>query len=152
MATEEQKARNRIATAKWRSKNRERFRLILKEYRQQNPDKEKARHRAYRQNNPDKSKTYNAKYRQTHRLERALREAQRRAAGDLDKSWASVLYNDPCSYCGEATEHLDHILPISKGGLTNIDNMAPSCSKCNLLKNKQLWWVFLLRKLKIEQS
>lgn len=61
--------------------------------------------------------------------------------------------NGKCFYCGEQlpqdTEYLDwggkvvsshrnwnidHVIPISKGGGYNIENLVPSCSQCNAQK------------------
>lgn len=40
-----------------------------------------------------------------------------------------------CQYCGmtppEAILHLDHIVPHSKGGSDEIDNLITACSRCN---------------------
>jgi len=47
---------------------------------------------------------------------------------------------DACEYCRlsqhlqEARFHVDHILPRSRGGLTNIDNLALACVTCSLKK------------------
>jgi 5-methylcytosine-specific restriction endonuclease McrA len=43
-----------------------------------------------------------------------------------------------CPYCGNAmgdTPHADHIYPISRGGLSTIQNMVLVCSECNLRKS-----------------
>lgn len=45
-----------------------------------------------------------------------------------------------CEYCKALAAYspspfvIEHILPISKGGLTNIDNLAYSCQGCNNYK------------------
>lgn len=41
-----------------------------------------------------------------------------------------------CRYCG-VTEHLsiDHVIPISKGGRTNKQNLVTACMPCNLKKH-----------------
>lgn len=43
-----------------------------------------------------------------------------------------------CVYCDEdltnAEVHLDHVIPESKGGLTNYQNLQVTCRKCNLAK------------------
>lgn len=45
-----------------------------------------------------------------------------------------------CVYCGKSVIvdniilHIDHIYPVSKGGTSDIFNLATSCSKCNLEK------------------
>ena len=50
-----------------------------------------------------------------------------------------------CQYCGSDQElTFDHLLPRSKGGQTNWDNVVTACSSCNvkkggrLLKNSQI--------------
>lgn len=42
-----------------------------------------------------------------------------------------------CRYCGQRsmTLHLDHVIPISQGGPTTIDNLVTSCAKCNQQKS-----------------
>jgi hypothetical protein len=47
---------------------------------------------------------------------------------------------DRCEYCGlaqegqEATFHIDHIIPVSAGGPTVLDNLALACVSCSLRK------------------
>ena len=36
-----------------------------------------------------------------------------------------------CIYCGQPSESIDHILPRSKGGLSNTENCVPACLACN---------------------
>ena len=36
-----------------------------------------------------------------------------------------------CIYCGKPSESIDHILPRSKGGLSNTENCVPACLSCN---------------------
>jgi hypothetical protein len=49
--------------------------------------------------------------------------------------------NFTCQYCGASPRknsttilHVDHIVPLSKGGTTTIDNLITSCELCNLGK------------------
>ena len=44
-----------------------------------------------------------------------------------------------CQYCGSGHElTFDHLLPRSKGGLTNWDNVVTACSSCNVKKGGRL--------------
>lgn len=52
-----------------------------------------------------------------------------------------VKFDNQCVYCGvkfskegDTKLHLDHIKPLSKGGKHAINNLVPSCQKCNLSK------------------
>lgn len=36
-----------------------------------------------------------------------------------------------CVYCGAPAEHMDHVLPRSRGGRTSQDNLVPACARCN---------------------
>ena len=40
-------------------------------------------------------------------------------------------YGEPCVYCGEPSTDLEHIIPKSKGGTNNQENLVPSCRLCN---------------------
>lgn len=39
-----------------------------------------------------------------------------------------------CFYCGCVAAGIDHIVPQSKGGKHNIENLVGCCVKCNCLK------------------
>ena len=44
---------------------------------------------------------------------------------------------EQCAYCGgtDGPFHLDHIHPVSKGGLTTLKNLTVACQLCNCSKN-----------------
>jgi len=39
-----------------------------------------------------------------------------------------------CAYCPAFAEHMDHVMPLSKGGTDTESNMLPACASCNLSK------------------
>ena len=39
-----------------------------------------------------------------------------------------------CKYCRSRANHLDHIIPLSKGGGNNLDNLQLICGRCNRAK------------------
>jgi 5-methylcytosine-specific restriction endonuclease McrA len=47
-----------------------------------------------------------------------------------------------CQYCGAVPPsvvlHIDHIIPVSKGGTNDSDNLITSCSSCNSGKSAEL--------------
>lgn len=60
------------------------------------------------------------------------------------REWENVKaqYNWTCRYCllQEPTIKLtkDHIIPVSKGGSDNIENIQPLCGKCNSKKGTKI--------------
>ena len=49
-------------------------------------------------------------------------------------------YNQ-CRYCGDryGPFHLDHVVPVSKGGPTTPENLVVACQQCNYLKSDNTW-------------
>jgi 5-methylcytosine-specific restriction endonuclease McrA len=46
-----------------------------------------------------------------------------------------AVYDGKCVYCGADADTIDHVLPLSRGGLHEIDNLVPACSSCNFEKH-----------------
>ena len=49
-----------------------------------------------------------------------------------------------CYYCGDQlkpweTFSIDHVIPKSKGGTDELDNLVPSCRRCNSRKGARLY-------------
>jgi hypothetical protein len=42
--------------------------------------------------------------------------------------------NNKCYYCGRYGDTIDHIIPISEGGLDILENLVCSCKRCNNFK------------------
>ncbi|MFJ8727783.1 HNH endonuclease [Streptomyces sp. NPDC093269] len=59
--------------------------------------------------------------------------------------YRAIIANDPCVYCGNPTEQIDHIKPIAGGGSDRWDNYAASCQPCNLSKYTTPLLLFLAR-------
>ena len=86
-----------------------------------------------------------------HRANCAQQRAQRAAApGSYTKQDVLRLYADQqgrCYWCrtfvGERF-HLDHAIPLARGGTNNPDNLRISCPTCNLSKGAKLPEDFLL--------
>ena len=54
-------------------------------------------------------------------------------------AWILKRDNFTCQYCGEQGYVADHVVPYSKGGKGDPDNLIASCNSCNMKKgNKSL--------------
>ena len=99
----------------------------------------------------EKQRGYKAKYNAGHRAERRRHSLKRRYAESLNKgqsyaAWEREIRSKKtfvCYWCGQKKPlnklHIDHIVPISKGGADCLNNVTTSCVGCNLTKhNKDL--------------
>lgn len=74
----------------------------------------------------------------------AADKARRRAApgpGIRSRDWLRLLrrHCGRCAYCGTAGPlHMDHVVPIVRGGQHAIGNVLPACAGCNLSKHAAL--------------
>jgi 5-methylcytosine-specific restriction endonuclease McrA len=68
------------------------------------------------------------------RKERELKAKGSHTKEDFIKLCAET--NNTCYYCGKETTHLvrEHKIPLFRNGSNDIDNIVPSCWKCNLKK------------------
>jgi 5-methylcytosine-specific restriction endonuclease McrA len=81
-----------------------------------------ARKRAWYQCNKERAK------------QAAMQRRTRAQPGPVDPetvAYAGMLRHDPCSYCGKPAGTIDHIVPIARGGLHEVDNLTAACLTCN---------------------
>ena len=94
-----------------------------------------ARQRQYRKDHPE-----------SHRRRNAKRRAVKKNApiGDLAAivNWESTWRSGKtvaCHWCRKRVKtsdvHVDHVVPLSKGGAHDVENMCVACAKCNLSKH-----------------
>lgn len=53
-----------------------------------------------------------------------------------------LIQNYECVYCGCSlldNKHLDHIIPLSKGGMHSLKNVQYLCPHCNLVKHNKIY-------------
>lgn len=98
--------------------------------------------RAYIAKNREKINAGSAAWAKANRDYRNLIQQVRRAGGEITREeWAEVLTKNggQCVHCG-TTERLerDHIVPMSKGGLTVPENLQPLCRSCNAAKGNRV--------------
>jgi 5-methylcytosine-specific restriction endonuclease McrA len=122
----------------------------------ENPDKVRQTQRNYRARHPELYREATKKYYLANpEVKRAL-ERKRKARKHNNPIFAistkelKRLYAGPCSYCGiSGTMTLDHVVPISKGGVHGVSNLVPACNPCNSSKGQKIlieWKVYKNRK------
>ena len=72
-----------------------------------------------------------------------------RATGGNTRAWRKIreriLIRDSycCQYCGEENATtVDHVIPISRGGTDEPDNLVACCSRCNYQKKDKVGQFF----------
>lgn len=109
---------------------KEKERAYRKEYYRAHKDKENERSR--------QAKINNREYFQLKEQERNARI--RHARGKMPvtaKAWEMLKddYGGRCAYCNKiASLEMDHIVPITRGGKHEIENIVPACKSCNSRK------------------
>jgi 5-methylcytosine-specific restriction endonuclease McrA len=111
--------------------------------------KESGRNRSARWRKSEKGKAYlNSEHgKMNSRLGSSRRRARIKQNGvenfsyeDLRIFWLGQnILDDRCYYClkslPDGPEHIDHYIPVAKGGSHTKVNLRPSCACCNLKKN-----------------
>jgi len=152
------KARALENQRRYRAANRDKVRAAKRKYRAEHPEKTAEESRRYY--DPAKARRWRAK-----NPEKAAdiihRRRVRLIGGDArrvtPKDIASILrnYRNRCGYCGTPLSpvrrewHLDHAIPLKRGGRHAIGNLVPACKSCNHQKSTRLpieWRRVLLRR------
>ena len=135
--------------------NVEERRAYATQYRKDHPRKVKAATAAWFANNKEYRKKYKAEYREQHAAQiKAYRRANKErqivykanrktrltnAGGKFTvKQWRELcaLYGSRCLCCSRKKPlTVDHVIPVSKGGTSDIDNIQPLCGPCNSTKH-----------------
>lgn len=153
---EEVKARQQ----EWRKNNPDYF----KEYRCRNIDRIEARRKAHYSKYRDSRLEYEKKYRAGNKEaiaqrgkswrrrnpEKARAASHRRrsrvfgTSGEWTKDDATLMFSNQkgkCWWCGKkirGTYHVDHIIPLARGGSNAPNNLCISCPPCNMSKGAKL--------------
>ena len=126
--------KGKARSQRWREKNREAIREAARRYYQENQEERLAYAVAYRAANRDLIRERaRVRYAANPGLYR-LRARERSFTGET-AAYVAELLTQPCAYCG-ATEQIEieHVIPYSRGGKTEPDNLVPACSPCNKSK------------------
>lgn len=124
-----------------------------REWRKKNPDKLARYTRSYYEKNKDKSRAKARKWAKLNPEAEAARKAKRRAASTA--STVNFTKDDvrqilrangrQCFYCGCALKkfHVDHFIPLVKGGSNGPENIRLSCESCNCSKGAKMPWEWM---------
>jgi 5-methylcytosine-specific restriction endonuclease McrA len=125
----------------YREANADRLKEAKREQYQANAEHVKARVRAYQAANPERIRETKRAYYQAnpdmHHAARARRRTRIRGVRRESYSRTEIFaaYGGTCAYCGDPAQHLDHVVPISRGGADAAHNLLPACAPCNLSKS-----------------
>lgn len=113
------------------AENPERHRMTVAQYYQDNKEYKKEYVAKWKSDNPEKCRMYQ------HRRRTKINNAGGNfTAEELEERIEEQGWM--CFYCSHPLEdnyHVDHYVPVSKGGSNSIDNIVVACPSCNLLKN-----------------
>lgn len=145
------KARSTVA-------DRKRAAESAKRWREKNPELSAASHRSYRARNPDKVRAWHAAWQvanaEAARAHRAKRSATKRNAQVVAFTPAALVermtvWGLRCWMCSGPFEQVDHVKPLSKGGLHILSNLRPACAACNNRKHAKWFGVAELERFKL---
>jgi hypothetical protein len=126
-------------------------------YQQANAERRNQWAREDRLRNPERYAKYWKQFAEANPAAVAENSRRRRARklGNPDsvgvsvRDWERLVarYRGCCAYCGETAEplHMDHVVPLAKGGRHAIGNVLPACGRCNVRKHAMFLSVWRYR-------
>jgi 5-methylcytosine-specific restriction endonuclease McrA len=128
----------------WRIDNPERFRTSRQEaYRRKHPLKPKRINQLLtaeqREQRRERVREWNRRHPEKRRaVMQAYRARRKQSSGVVTSAeWKALCeyYDNQCLCCGSSGSlTMDHVIPLSKGGLHILDNVQPLCGECNSRK------------------
>jgi 5-methylcytosine-specific restriction endonuclease McrA len=153
-AIPENKKRHAEESKLYRKRHPEKVKQAMKAWLKKNPGYSTLRNRE-RMKNPAYKTMHaaaSAKWKRKNKLRVKMYGVNRRRSMEaggpgLTTEQALSILSQPCAYCGEPSVHLDHVVPIAKGGRHSPENILPACAWCNFSKNARMVedWIAMLR-------
>ena len=138
---------------KWREANPERAKESVRKWNQANSERMKESTRKWREENPERYKENVRKWREENPGKKSANNQNRRAlkANADGTSTAEQIkarfqyYGSRCYYCGDNKSglHVEHRIPLSRGGSNWPANLVPACPTCNFSKHTKTEKEFL---------
>lgn len=126
--------KERARSKAWRDANRDKAHTTSKAWRDANRDKVRAKNKAYHLANPEKRRAIKAR-------RRALKRNSYGSHTAADIKRLHVEQCGLCAYCKIALPsnfHVDHVVPLSRGGGNGLGNICLACPRCNFRKGAKL--------------
>lgn len=128
----------------WYARNREHALQKTKDWQEENPDRfaenQRKHKEKYKERYSEYYKAWAAENREACRLRKHKYYSQlKRQLGEVSPDIIDRLFEEQegtCFYCNRELQeyHLEHQVPISRGGLHDDSNLCLSCPTCNLRK------------------
>lgn len=143
---EKNPVRKRELNDQWKIENPDKDKASKDHYREKNPEKCIEAGRKFRKENPIKSAASSAEWKKKNPEKNAAKEQRRRASKlnalvpnrpvTSDTEIERKALFDGCCFCGADKKlTLEHMVPLSKGGLHVEENLLGSCKSCNSSKH-----------------
>lgn len=138
---EETPQKQRMWNKKSYENNKEKINIRSREYYYENRDAILEQTRRRRKENPGYWRTWKNK-----RARRLIHTKHTQA--QIDKMIKNQ--NNKCYWCGKPLSkyHVDHVIPLAKGGSSDLGNLVVSCPSCNLRKADKSpgAWISVMKK------
>lgn len=149
--TPEQKARAKAVKRLHYEKNRKSIIAKASKYQRDNPDRARLSTKKWTEANPEKKYDWGARNSVRRRQYCHMRRSLIRGGEQLTEEFIGQLLRDQDNSCNacrvsfdEAPMQLDHIIPLSKGGVHAAYNVQLLCRSCNCSKTDKMpiAWAF----------
>lgn len=134
---------------RWYHEHKQKAAERAKRYSKENKKKVADKKGEWRENNKEKIAEYNRNWWDKNPEKRKEHKSKRRSlkksaqgnhtAGDIKSQYKRQ--NGKCYYCGKKVNdsyHVDHVIPLSRGGSNGPENIVISCQFCNQSKKDKM--------------
>lgn len=112
---------------------KEKRKINSRNWRKKNPERHKDNNRKWRSANKERISANNENYRAVKRNANG-----KYSAADIQKQFQIQKHH--CYYCDKPIRrkyHVDHVIPLIRGGSNSADNLVCACPRCNLSKGSK---------------
>jgi 5-methylcytosine-specific restriction endonuclease McrA len=139
MLTEQRREYHKEYLKVWRKENIENIRTWRKHYSKENVEMYRESRRKWKKTNPERVKIHSRVANHNRRARLNNVDGTHSPQDEMD---LFVWQRGVCHYCGDflysnMPYHIEHKIPLSRGGTNYIENIALSCPDCNRHKHNK---------------